>query len=113
MQFGLSRNPELPDVPLAIDLAQDAEAKQMLRLLFAPLMLNKPVFAAPKTPPERVVELRAAFARMTADEAFRDEVGKSSGEEPSPTDGEEAQRVLEEIYRTPAPVVDRLKKILN
>ena len=113
MQFGLSRSPELQDVPLAIDLAQDAEAKQMLRLLFAPLMLNKPVFTAPKTSPERVAELRAAFARMTADEAFRDEVEKSSGEEPNPTSGEEVQRVLEDIYRTPAPVVDRLKKILN
>jgi tripartite-type tricarboxylate transporter receptor subunit TctC len=113
MQFGLSKNPELPDVPLAIDLAQGTEAKQMLRLLFAPLMLNKPVFAAPKTPPERVAELRAAFARMSADEAFRDEVVKSSGEEPNPTDGEEAQKVMEDIYQTPAPVIERLKKILN
>ena len=103
----------MQDVPLAIDLTQDAEAKQMLRLLFAPLMLNKPVFAAPKTPPERVAELRAAFARMTADEAFRDEVEKSSGEEPNPTAGEEVQRVLDDIYQTPAPVVGRLKKILN
>ena len=113
MQFGLSKNPELPDVPLAIDLAETTEAKQMLRLLFAPLMLNKPVFAPPKTPSARVDELRAAFTRMTADGAFRDEVIKSTGEEPSPTDGEEAQRVMEEIYQTPAFIIERLKKALN
>ncbi len=79
MQFGLTANPELPNVPLAIDIAQKPEDKQSLRLLFAPLMLNKPIFTAPKTPPERVAELRTAFAALTADPALRSEVLKISG----------------------------------
>ena len=113
MQFGLTKGSELPDVPLAIDLAQKPEDKQSLRLLFAPLMLNKPFFTGPKTPPERIAELRAAFAAMTADQAFRDEVLKISGEDPNPTNGQDAQALMEEVYKTPEPVVARLKKILN
>lgn len=113
MQFGLTKNPELPDVPLAIDLAEKSEDKQVLRVLFAPLMLNKLVSTAPKVSPERLSELRTAFDKMVADRAFREEIVKTSGEEPNPTSGDEAQRLMEEIYRTPEPVIARLKAILN
>ena len=110
MQFGLTRNRELLDVPLALELAETDEARQMMRLLFAPLMLNKPVFAPPRTPQARIDELRCAFSQMMADQAFREEVIKASGEEPNPTHGVEAQKIMEDIYQTPTPIIDRLKK---
>ena len=67
MQFGLTKNPELPDVPLAIDLAAKQEDKQILRVLFVPLMLNKPLFTAPRTPPER----GSALSRRSSEDQRR------------------------------------------
>jgi hypothetical protein len=35
------------------------------------------------------------------------------GEAPAPTNGEDMQKLLNEIYSTPAAVVGRLKAVLN
>src|SRR5919108_5737829 len=47
IQLGLTKSPQFPDVPLALDLAENAAGKDMLTLLFTPLDLNRPLLAPP------------------------------------------------------------------
>ena len=112
VQLGLAKNKEAMDVPLAIDLAKTEEDKQMLRVLFAPLMMTRPYFAPPGTNAERVAELRKAFMAGLADPGAVDELVKTVGERPDSTPGEEMQKLLADIYNSPPAVLTRLKDIV-
>jgi tripartite-type tricarboxylate transporter receptor subunit TctC len=111
LQLALERNPRI-DAPLGLDLAKDEATKQMMTLMFAPLALNKPFFGPPGMPPERTAELRKAFAQALKDKDLRAEARKTFGDEIEPTDGEQAQQLIADIYATPSDVVERLKGIL-
>src|SRR5919112_1777533 len=54
VQIGLSKAPDLPDVPLLMDLASNPEDRAVLRLLSAPSVIGRPIFGPPDVPAERV-----------------------------------------------------------
>ena len=112
MQFALQKNADFPDTPLALDFVTRDDDRQLLRLLFAPLALSKPFLAPQGVPAERVADLRQAFTATMADEDYRTEAVKLSDEPVDPTDGAEMQKLIADIYATPAPVVDRLRGML-
>ena len=57
--------------------------------------------------------MRKAFADTMKDVAYMGEFTKLMGEAPSPTNGEDMQKLLADIDATPAPVIARLKEILK
>jgi len=113
LQLGLEKHPEAKDVPLALDLIPDEAGKQMMRVLVAPLNITRPYLAPPGVPADRTREVRAAFMKTMQDDGYRQEFRKLMGEEPTPTSGEDMQKLIEEIYATPAPVIARLKEVLR
>jgi tripartite-type tricarboxylate transporter receptor subunit TctC len=60
LQLGFAKAPELPDVPLVMDFARNAEQRQIIELLLAGQAMAWPVFAPADVPAERVVTLRRA-----------------------------------------------------
>ena len=66
-QFGMTKNRELPDVPLFIDQARSEAERSMLTLLFAREDFSKPFFAPPDIPKARLEILRKAFAETIED----------------------------------------------
>ena len=113
LQFALTRSAEFPDVPSVMELIKDDTNRQAMSLLLAPLVLNKPVFAPPGVPGERISELRSAFKSVMNDPELRAEVVKLSSEEPDPTAGEEAQKLVADMYATPETAVAKLRRILS
>ncbi len=113
VQMGLEKHPLEPDVPLALDLAKTDEHKAMIRLMSSPLALSRPYLAPPGLPPERAAEVRKAFAQALADPELRAEFVKTSGDEPTPTNGEAMQKILASMQATPVAVRDRLRTLLN
>ncbi|MDB5572011.1 MAG: Tripartite-type tricarboxylate transporter, receptor component TctC [Hyphomicrobiales bacterium] len=113
VQLGLKKHPEAMDVPLALDLIPDEAGKQMMRVLVAPQAITRPYLAPPGMPAERTKEVRAAFMAALNEPALRAEFSKIMGEEPSPTNGADMQKLLEEMYNTPPAVVARLKEVLK
>jgi tripartite-type tricarboxylate transporter receptor subunit TctC len=111
LQMALERNPKV-DAPLVFEFAKDDATRQMMTLMFGPLALNKPFFGPPGMPAERTAELRAAFVRALADPELRAEAKKTFGDEIEPSTGEQAQKVLADMYATPPDVVERLRGIL-
>jgi len=108
LQVGLAKSPELPDVPLLLDLVKNDDDRQMLRLLSAPTAMARP-FAAPPGLNAATAALRRAFDATVADPEFLAEA-KTLQADISPTSGEEVQRLVGEIYATPSPIVGRAKK---
>ena len=109
-QVGLTRAPDLPDVPLLIDLATNEDDRAALRLLSAPATVGRPLFTTPGVPAERIIQLRRAFDAMVKDPAFLEEA-KKLNLDINPVAGEELQKIVSEIVDTPQRISDRLAAI--
>ena len=110
-QVGLTRAPDLPDVPLITDLATNEEDRAALRLLSAPATVGRPYFTTPGVPAERVKALREAFSAMEKDAAFLEDA-KKLGLEINPVSGEDLQKIVADIVDTPVKIAERLSQII-
>ena len=112
VQLALRRHPDLPDVPLIMDFAKTDEQRQMLRLVFVRGALGAPFLAPPGIPRERAALLRQAFDATMADPALLAEARRSNLEI-APISGADLERLIAEVYRTPADVVAKTKAAIR
>jgi tripartite-type tricarboxylate transporter receptor subunit TctC len=112
VQIGLHKAPDLPDVPLLMDLATNDADRAVLKLLSASGDIGRPIFAAPGVPQDRVKALRDAFDRMVKDPAFL-EAAKREKFDIDPVSGEEMQKIVLDLISTPKPIADRLSQIIG
>ena len=103
VQFNLEKNPDLPDVPRALERASK-EQQQVLRLLIAPQYVGRPFFSSPDIPADRKAALRAAFDATMKDPEFLAEAAKADIEI-SPVSGATLDTFVAELYKTPKDVV--------
>ena len=109
-QYGLRKHPELPDVPMMIDLAKTQEQRDLLNFVFARQDLGRPYVTAPGVPAERVTLLRKTFVDTMKDPAFVKEAEQRKLDlDPEPVTGEELQKLVADIYATPEPLVAKLR----
>jgi tripartite-type tricarboxylate transporter receptor subunit TctC len=106
--WGAREHPELKGIPLIASLAKTPEQKQALQLALARLEFGRPFFMPPNVPAERVNAIRRAFDATMKDSEFLAEADKLKLEI-DPMSGEELARTLEEIAKTPADVVARVR----
>jgi tripartite-type tricarboxylate transporter receptor subunit TctC len=107
-QWGLRKHPELPDVPLILDQAKTQEQKQALDLALARLEFGRPFFMPPNVPAERVNAIRRAFDAVMKDKEFLEEADKLKIEI-DPLGGAQVASLIEQIYKTPAATVERVR----
>ena len=111
-QMGLSKHRDLPNVPLAIDLARTDEEKAILSLLFARQVMAWPYAAPPGVPEDRVEALRKAFDDTMRDKDFLAEAEKSNLEI-TPVTGAAIQKLVRQVYATPADTVRKATAMLK
>jgi len=99
-----------PDVPYSVDIAPSERDRQVLRMLLAPTQVGRPFIASQAVPAERVGILRDAFNATMQDPLFVAEAQKLRLPI-SPKTGEEALKVVEEIYATPEDIVVAARKV--
>jgi ABC-type phosphate/phosphonate transport system substrate-binding protein len=112
VQIGLTKAPDLPDVPLLMDLAKNNEDKAALKLLSASTTIGRPIFTTPGVPPDRVKALRDAFNTMVKDPGFLEEAKKLNFDI-NPVTGEELQKIVTEVVATPKPIADHLQQVIG
>lgn len=112
VQLSMKKHPDLPNVPLVLDLARNQEETQMLRLVFARQAMGRPFVAPPDVPADRVKILRDAFMATMKDKQFLAEAAKGQIEI-DPVSGEEVQNIVREAYATPADLVKRVAAIVK
>ncbi|HEY2229652.1 MAG TPA: hypothetical protein VGI22_18325 [Xanthobacteraceae bacterium] len=107
-QFGLAKASDLPDLPLALDLAKSVEDRQVMELVFAPLALGYPSFMGPGVPPDRIEIMRRAFDKTMKDAEFI-ELTKQQNLVLDPAAGEDVQTIVQRLYQMPKIVVERAR----
>jgi tripartite-type tricarboxylate transporter receptor subunit TctC len=112
LQAALQKDPELPDVPLASELADNPEKKQMLYLHFAPQGMGRPFAAPPNIPADRKAALRQAFDDTTKDADLLTNAAKEKIDI-KPMTGEAIDVLLGELYATPADIVAKAAKAIS
>jgi hypothetical protein len=112
VQVGLKRAPDLADVPLLLELANNDMDRQVLTFLSADTAIARALVATPDTPPERVEALRRAFDATMKDPDFLAEAAKAKMDI-VPMSGEESQKIADSIANTPPAVVARAKALLG
>lgn len=112
VQIGLTKDPELPNIPLLYELAKDDESRAALKLLSAPVAIGRPLFTTPGVPSERVAILRRAFDDTMKDPEFLADA-KKQNLDISPSSGEELQKVVEQILATPKSAIQRLAAAIS
>jgi tripartite-type tricarboxylate transporter receptor subunit TctC len=111
LQLSLTPHPELAGVPLVMDLAKDDASRQVFALAFGTQKMGRPVALPPEIPPDRTQALRKAFDATMADPEFIDDARRGALEIDDPISGKEVTEILDEIYATPKPLIERFKAI--
>jgi tripartite-type tricarboxylate transporter receptor subunit TctC len=104
LQAGLKKDPDLPEVPFAMDLVKDPEKKQILYLHFAPQAMGRPFAAPPDIPADRKAALIKAFDNAMRDPELLTEATKQRMDI-DPMTGRQIDDLLAQIYATPPDVV--------
>lgn len=104
--------PDLPTVPLAINLAKTDEARRLIQVgVHHTGAFARPFVLPPGTPKERVGILRKAFQETLKDQAFLAEIEKARlGLDP--VTGEELEKMVAELFTLDPALVAKLKDIL-
>src|SRR5689334_11077797 len=110
-QIGVEKNPEI-DAPLLLDLLTKDEDKQLARFLTAVSAMSRPFVAPPGLPADKTELLRRAFDATMKDPDFLAEAQKIKADV-DPSTGEQVQQLVEQLYATPKPVVERAKKFMG
>jgi len=112
VQMGLEKEPAIPEVPFALDLAKNPDDKLLMVAAFAPLQSGRPYLLPPGVPADRVAAMQKAFLDTFSDKDFVADANKRGLGITSPRSGKELQDLLERVYtKTPPHIVERLRKI--
>jgi tripartite-type tricarboxylate transporter receptor subunit TctC len=107
-QVGPRHEPDLPDVPLWTELAENDDQRQVLALLSSDVSVGRPILTAANVPADRVKALRQAFAETMRDPQFI-AAAKQADMEMTPMPGEELQQVVEKIVSSPPRILAMVK----
>jgi tripartite-type tricarboxylate transporter receptor subunit TctC len=112
VQHGFRKLPELPDVPLFIDLAQNEADRQAMIFMLARQEVAKPYFAPPDIPSERLAILRRAFDATVRDPKFAALAAKANIALEGPMTADEVAALVAKVAQTPPAVVQRVTRML-
>jgi tripartite-type tricarboxylate transporter receptor subunit TctC len=104
VQFGSVKEKDLPNVPLAIELARTPEQRAVARFMASNVDVGRSFILPPGAPADRVQALRAAFDRMVKDAAFVEEITKA-GFQLSPASGLQVQEAVAQATKLDAGLV--------
>jgi tripartite-type tricarboxylate transporter receptor subunit TctC len=116
VQSGRKRDDRATDTPTIHELMDRYKTSELGRQLATVLTAGEnfghPMLAPPGVPVDRVKLLRDAYATALKDPALLAEVRKQEYDF-DPVSGEDLQALAKTVVSQPAPVIERLKKILG
>lgn len=112
VQIGLEREPELPNVPLLLDLVTDESERKIVELVSLPTFLGYAHWVSPEVPAERVAILRRAYAETMQDKSFLAETQKLDMML-RPKSGEELTQIVRRVSATPPDILKKAAQVLE
>jgi tripartite-type tricarboxylate transporter receptor subunit TctC len=112
LQVTTEKMPDLPDVPLAMDLVRNESDRKIMALFLAQKSAARPVVAPPDVPSDRMAAIRTAFEQMIKDPDFLKDAAATKLElDPSPA--AEVEKVIQIFASTPEDVGRKLKEAIE
>ena len=112
LQVTAKKIPDLPNVPLALDLAKTDEARQLLRSgVIDPAAIVRVYVTTPRTPKDRLQILRKAFADTLTDSEFVAET-KKINLDINPLSGEEVKKIVDGLFKLSPAMLSQLANML-
>ena len=112
VQFAPTRQPGFESVPTIFELIKDENETQAVHFLIASEAIGRPVIAPPGVPTDRLAALRKAFLDTMKDPEFLDYARKAQMDI-DPVAGEAAQKIADDIQKTPAAAVEVARKLMD
>jgi len=112
VQIGLEQEPELPKVPLLLDLARNETDRKIIELVSLPTFLGYAHWVSPDVPAERVKILRRAYDATMKDPAFLAETQKLDMML-RPKTGEEVTIIVQRVANTPTDIIKKAAQVLE
>ncbi len=112
LQVSFDSHAELPGVPNLSGLVKRPEDRELLEVVLARQIYGRPFAAPPGVPPAAAKTLQDAFARLAVDTAFLADADKRKAEITFNT-GDEIRTLVERIYASPRPLIERAIVELN
>ncbi len=111
-QVGFEKEPELPNVPLLLDLVSTKEARQIATVLTLPPATGYGHWVAPEVPAERVRLLRAAYDATVKDPGFLADA-KKQNLDIRPKRAAEIEEIIKKATTTPSAILDKAASIIE
>ncbi len=112
VQVTAKKNPELPNVPLAIDFAKNEEARRLLKYAVHDVaIMQRLFFVPPETPKDRIRLLRKSFLDTLKDPEYIADSNKT-GLTIGPVTGEEIEEIVSGLFKLDNAMVAKLKSVL-
>ena len=105
--------PDLPKVPVAIELAKTEEARKLIQVgIHDTASITRPYALPPGTPKDRVQMLRRAFRETMKDRDFLAEAMKSKLDV-DPVSGEEVEKIVAGLFKLDSATIAKMSEILK
>jgi tripartite-type tricarboxylate transporter receptor subunit TctC len=111
VQIGLAKEPDLPDVPLLIDLAKSPSDRAVFRFVSSDSAMGFPVVAPPGVPAERVAALRQALHETLEDPALLADA-RTRGLPINPVAGADVEAIVAGLAATPKDVAAAIRQTI-
>jgi tripartite-type tricarboxylate transporter receptor subunit TctC len=112
LQVSFDSHAELPGVPNLSGLVKRKEDRELLEVVLARQIYGRPFAAPPGISAASAKTLQDAFAAMAADKAFLADADKRQAEITF-NNGDEIKALVERIYASPRPLIERAIVELN
>jgi tripartite-type tricarboxylate transporter receptor subunit TctC len=112
MQAALQKDPELPDLPSALDFVKNDADRKVMELYLTQKTVARPVIAPPGIPVERLAALRAGFIALAQDKDFIADA-QNTRLEVAPISGEAVDKVISLITSASPETAERLGKAIG
>ena len=111
LQIGLRPHPDLPNVPTVLDIARDAEQKEILRLVLAQQLIGRPIMGPPDMAAEPFAVLQKAFDDTMRDPGFQAEAERGKIEVIDPMSGERVREVLDRLHAADPALIKKASAV--
>lgn len=112
IEFSTEHSADLPNVPLASDLAKDPETKEAIEFLSSYAGIGRAFAAPPRIPKDRLAALRAAFDKTMKDPAFLADA-KKRNMDIEPASGEAVNAIMRKAMATSDAVIKKAQEALS
>jgi len=113
---GKKRDERIPDVPTITEIFEKEKvpenSRRVAQVILAAESFGRPIISGPGLPADRVATLRRAFDQAMKDPDLLAETQKQKMDV-DPENGENLEKLAQQILQQPAEVLARVKKILS